>query len=266
MKPISVLLVDDNRMFLQVALEFLATDDDINVVGTARDGREALAILNELKPQIILTDLAMPGMPGLDAIPAMRALAPETKIIALTSMSNDYFRQAALEAGADDFLDKARMSNDLLSSIKRLAQATEPIGPTQNLRELKTTPRILIMEDDVDLRRLYCKALQRAGFEIQCAATVEGARDLLNQDRFDLFLCDIQMGSERGTDLLRDYSDQLFMSGAQVVMISGKAEYRDMCEDMGVDFFLEKPVAMRTLVTLANRLTARHSLSAAQRG
>jgi DNA-binding response OmpR family regulator len=74
------------------------------------------------------------------------------------------------------------------------------------------------------------------------------------------------MGSERGTDLLRDYSDQLFMSGAQVVMISGKAEYRDMCEDMGVDFFLEKPVAMRTLVTLANRLTARHSLSAAQRG
>jgi hypothetical protein len=43
-------------------------------------------------------------------------------------------------------------------------------------------------------------------------------------------------------------------------MISGKAEYRDMCEDMGVDFFLEKPVAMRTLVTLANRLTARHTL------
>ena len=72
--------------------------------------------------------------------------------------------------------------------------------------------------------------------------------------------CDIHMGRERGTDLLRDYSSELFSSGTQVVMISGEARYRDMCEEMGVDFFLEKPVAMSTLVALADRLTARHPL------
>ena len=81
---------------------------------------------------------------------------------------------------------------------------------------------------------------------------------MLTQARFDLLLCDIHMGKARGTDLLNEYAETLFTSGAQVVMVSGQAQYRDMCEEMGADFFLEKPVAMSTLVALADRLTARH--------
>lgn len=260
MKPIPVMLVDDNRMFLKVASEFLEADGEFDVVGTAQDGAEALVLLKNLEPEIVLIDLAMPGMPGLEAIPLLRSAAPGTKIVALTVMSSNYFRRAALAAGADEFLAKSRMRTELLGIIRRFSQAEETPEPIVASEGSVEAPRILVMEDDADLRRLYCKALQRAGYETRCAATMEEARDLLEQIRFDLFLCDIHMGKGRGTDLLRDYSKELFSSGAQVVMISGEVHYRSTCEELGVDFFLEKPVAISTLVALADRLTARHTL------
>ena len=109
------------------------------------------------------------------------------------------------------------------------------------------------------MRRLYYKALRSAGYEVNTAGTVQEARDILTQVHFDLLLCDIQMGDERGTDLLNEYAGALFTSGAQVVIVSGQPQYRDMCIDLGVDFFLEKPVAIGTLVTLVDRLTARQN-------
>jgi DNA-binding response OmpR family regulator len=254
------MLVDDNRMFLQVVSEFLEADGEFDVVGTAEDGAEALALLGEFEPDVILIDLAMPGVPGLEAIPLLRDSAPGARIIALTAMSNNHFRRAALVAGADDFLAKSRMRSDLFSVIRRFTQNQGPVEPAIVPEGVVDTPRILVMEDEPDLRRLYTKALQHAGYETHSAATLAEARNLVDQVRFDLLLCDIHMGQERGTDLLRDYSAELFSSGAQVVMISGEARYRGICEEMGVDFFLEKPVAMSTLLALADRLTARHAL------
>ena len=67
------------------------------------------------------------------------------------------------------------------------------------------------------------------------------------------------MGDGRGTDLLREYSSRLYTSGAQVIMVSGQSQYRDTCKEMGADFFLDKPVAVSTLVALVDRLTARHT-------
>ena len=260
MAPISVMLVDDNRVFLQVASEFLEDDGEFTVVGTALGGEEAIACLGELNPQVILVDLAMPGMPGLEVIPLLRNALPDAKIIALTALSNSYFQRAALAAGADEFLSKSHIHTDLLPAIRRLTQTDQAVEPRASSNGEVTPPRVLVMEDDADLRRLYCKALEKAGYDTYCAGTVEEARSKLLQVRFDLFFCDILMGEERGTDLLRDHAKELFSSGAQVVMISGEARYRGICEEMGADFFLEKPVAMSTLVALADRLTARHAL------
>ena len=221
---------------------------------------------------MVLIDLAMPGMPGLEAIPHLRRMLPELGIVALTVMNTKSFRQAALSAGADVFVPKASMRTDLLPAIRQIMQTgrtkvVEPVAPptvTEPPGEQAGPRRILIMEDDAYLCRLYSKALRAVGYEVHSARNVQEARDLLAQVRFDVLLCDVYMGSERGTDLLREYSNVLSTNGTQVVMVSGQSQYRDMCERMGAEFFLEKPVAIGTLVALVDRLTARKEFHPAE--
>lgn len=119
-----------------------------------------------------------------------------------------------------------------------------------------TAPSILIMEDNADLRRLYSKLLKNSGYEVYPAATLEEARALLAQTYVDVFLCDIHMGDERGTDLLREQAAKLFQNGTKIIVVSGQAQYRPLCEELGVDFYLEKPVGFETLLTIVKRLAA----------
>lgn len=269
MDRISVLLVDDNPTFLRVTTQFLEAHDDVVVVGTADRGEKALNQAKDLQPQVILIDLAMPGLTGLQTIPRLRRMLPDTGIIALTVMNTSGFRQAALAAGADVFVPKAAMRTDLMPAIRRIRSMglevpIPSLVPTPGNGSGRSPRRVLVMEDDDDLRRLYVKALTASGYEVHPAATLREASQLVARMSFDLLLCDIHMGKERATDLLQENATALFTSGAQVVMVSGQAQYRDACEQMGADFFLEKPVAVGTLVALVDRLTARESFQPTQ--
>ncbi len=124
-ETISVLLIDDNATFLRIAARFLGDHDDIRIVGTAPGGEEGLRLAKKLKPQIILLDLAMPDLPGLDAIPLLREVLPEVKLIALTMLDTDAYRTAAKKAGADAFVAKAAMGTNLLSAIRRVSTNTD---------------------------------------------------------------------------------------------------------------------------------------------
>jgi len=126
MKPIAVLLVDDNATFLRIATRFLQDHDDVVVVGVAGGGEEGLAQAQDLQPDIVLVDLAMPGLSGLEMIPRLRATLPEVGIIALTVLDTNSYRQAALAAGADDFVSKATLNTTLLPAIRQAAQAAQP--------------------------------------------------------------------------------------------------------------------------------------------
>jgi DNA-binding NarL/FixJ family response regulator len=127
-KPISVLLVDDNPAFLRIATRFLQEHNDIVVIGAADGGEEALALAQDLQPDVVLIDLAMPGLSGLATIPLLRAMLPEVGIIALTVLDIKSYRQAALEAGANGFVPKASLNTDLPPTIRRVAQA-DPSQP-----------------------------------------------------------------------------------------------------------------------------------------
>jgi two-component system nitrate/nitrite response regulator NarL len=123
---IRVLLVDDHEPFLRVATEFLQRHHELVVVGAARGGEEALAQAQDLRPQVVLLDLNMPGLSGLDTIPRLRAMLPEVGIIALTLLDVNTYRQPALVAGADDFVSKANLTTDLLPAVRRVTQTVRP--------------------------------------------------------------------------------------------------------------------------------------------
>lgn len=118
----TVMLVDDEPTFLRIAQLFLETHygQEIEILGTARSGEEALSQAQLLAPQLVLIDLNMPGMSGLQTIPLIRILYPETRIIALTLSDSEKSRQAVIAAGGNDLVSKARMSNDLMPAIRRV--------------------------------------------------------------------------------------------------------------------------------------------------
>lgn len=122
MEPISVLLVDDNPTFLRIVERYLKKQDAVKVVGTVEGGEEALVEVHRLKPDVVLTDLAMPRVTGMETILRLRAAWPRMGIIALTLLDTDGYRQAALTAGADAFVAKDTLNTELIPTIKTVAE------------------------------------------------------------------------------------------------------------------------------------------------
>lgn len=117
---IRVLLVDDNEAFLRVATDFLQRHHELIVVGAICGSEEALAQAQDLGPQVILIGLEASD---LETISRLRNILPGVGIIALTLLKGNAYRQAALAAGADDFVRKAELITDLLPAIRRVTQA-----------------------------------------------------------------------------------------------------------------------------------------------
>jgi CheY-like chemotaxis protein len=241
----------------------------MTVIGTAEGGAEALKKVRSLQPQVILVDLAMPGMPGLETIPYLRQMAPEAGIIALTVMNTNSFRKAALDAGADHFIPKPAMRVSLLPTIRKVARNGNgrKTNPAKEITQVSIDAasvdravlqqRVLLMEDDPSQRRLYARVLHSAGYIVEEAGTLQEARDQLGQSQFGIFLCDIHMGRERGTDLVREQKDVLDKVGTQIVMISADTQYRSICKEMGVQEYLEKPISLVQLIQIVNQIAGR---------
>lgn len=113
-------------------------------------------------------------------------------------------------------------------------------------------PRVLVMEDDPNLSELYAEALGLEGYQVDSARTIAHARELLQANSYRVFLCDMQIGRDRSTDLLKDILED--SGGMQVIMLSGLGQYQAEAMAMGVDFFLAKPVEIPELVALIDRL------------
>jgi DNA-binding NarL/FixJ family response regulator len=115
-----VLLVDDSPEFLESAAHFLNTDPHIEIVGRAHSGRGALEKVPLLKPDLVLMDLSMPEMNGLDATRAIKAHADGPRVIILTLHDNPEYRAAAADVRADGFVTKTELDLQLLPLIHEL--------------------------------------------------------------------------------------------------------------------------------------------------
>ena len=122
---IRVMVVDDHDMVRRGLAAFLKAKSDLQLVGEARNGREALRVCEEVQPDVILMDLVMPEMTGAEATRAIRERCPEVQVVALTSFEQTELVQEALQAGAISYLLKNVSANELADAI-RAAHAGRP--------------------------------------------------------------------------------------------------------------------------------------------
>ncbi len=118
--PTSTLLVDDSASFLESAMRFLANDERVDVVGLALSGDEALDRVEKLRPELVLMDLAMPGLNGLDVTRRLKAGPNPPMVVILTLHDTLEYRVAAAEVQADGFITKSDFGDKLLPMLEHL--------------------------------------------------------------------------------------------------------------------------------------------------
>jgi DNA-binding NarL/FixJ family response regulator len=127
--PIRLLLVDDQQLIRMGMRMVLEAQAEFDVVGEAGDGREAIAAAERLKPDVILMDVRMPGMDGIEATRAIVASNPASRIIILTTFDLDEYAFAGLHAGASGFLLKDAQPAELATAIRAVASGDAAVSP-----------------------------------------------------------------------------------------------------------------------------------------
>jgi DNA-binding NarL/FixJ family response regulator len=121
---IRVLIADDHRLFAQALEAFLSNDERIEVVGKARDGEEAVKIARFKKPDVILMDIAMPKVDGVEATKRIRSNGGRPCVLMLTGSNSTGDVARAREAGASAYVTKDRIASQLIAVILELAEQT----------------------------------------------------------------------------------------------------------------------------------------------
>ncbi|MGH9320040.1 MAG: response regulator [Vicinamibacteria bacterium] len=127
---ISVLLADDHTILREGLRSLLAAASDVNVVGEAETGREAVQLARRLKPAVVVMDIAMPMLNGLEATRQIRSADPSTKVLVLSMHSDSEYVEKVLEAGATGYLVKQTGASDLLTAIREIHRGNVFLSPS----------------------------------------------------------------------------------------------------------------------------------------
>ncbi len=129
MNPITVILVDDHDVVRTGLRSFLNTQADVKVVAEARNGEEALLRAQEMHPDLVIMDITMPGMDGLEATRQLKARQPECLVLALTVHEDKQYFMEMLAAGASGYITKQAAADDLVAAIRAVATGQVYLQP-----------------------------------------------------------------------------------------------------------------------------------------
>jgi DNA-binding NarL/FixJ family response regulator len=130
MKRIRLMLVDDQSLFREALRTLLALQPDFEIVAEAENGVRAITLAGTHRPDVVLLDLRMPVMGGVEAIPGLRAAAPASHVVVLTTFEEDEEVFAAMRAGAVGYLLKACSAEKLCDSVRAAARGTSVLEPS----------------------------------------------------------------------------------------------------------------------------------------
>lgn len=129
MTPIKILIADDHALLRRGLATLLGFDKEFLIVGDAKNGQEALLKTHELRPDVVIMDLAMPVMDGVEATKRIHETQPDTKILILTSYSTSADVSRAIEAGASGALVKDSEDDQLIAAVKKIANGGKAFSP-----------------------------------------------------------------------------------------------------------------------------------------
>ena len=130
MTPVRVLLVDDDDLMRAGLTAVLSSDETIDVVGEAPDGRAAVERAIELRPDVVLMDVRMPGLDGIAATRELLSVSPDVRVVVLTTFEQDDYIFGALSAGASGFLLKRTRPEELIAAIHTVAAGDSLLSPS----------------------------------------------------------------------------------------------------------------------------------------
>ena len=134
MKKITVLLADDHTIVREGFRKMLELEGDFEIVGEAQDGRQALALAKKLRPAVVLMDIAMPQLNGLEATRQVLKALPATRVLMLSAHSDDAYVQNATESGAVGFLVKQTSAHEVCRAIREVHQGKTFFSPAISKR------------------------------------------------------------------------------------------------------------------------------------
>ena len=156
-QKISVLLVDDHSLVRRGFRRMLEDEADIDVVGEAADGEEAIKLVRSLKPQVVIMDSALPGINGLEATRKILQFAPETLVLMLSMHSEDTWVRQALDAGARGYVLKNAMDLEIGSAIRRIIEGEIVLDAQLAKQEnLKGERNSGLTRREVEILQLIC--------------------------------------------------------------------------------------------------------------
>ena len=136
-KPVSILIVDDHEVVRRGMRAILEATPDMQVVGEAASGEQAVAMTRTSAPDVVLMDLIMPGMDGLEATRQIKKLSPRTQVVVLTSYDQDEYIFPALQAGATSYILKDMKMDSLADAIRKAARGEATLHPRVAMRVIK---------------------------------------------------------------------------------------------------------------------------------
>ena len=274
-----VLIVDDDPVFLQSAARLLAPEAGFTVVGQARSGAEAIELAATLSPDLVLMDVEMPGMDGLETARRLKALPLPPRVLLVSIYDSEARRSLALSAGADGYIGKWEFPWRLTGAIWTAMEAGEAGGePAAYLApvsagagsskpgatagadvEPEPDPRVLIVDDQPIVAALLAEMLIAEGYVVETVSDPRVALRRIEAAPFDAILTDVRMPEMDGPAFYAELIRRRPALAGRVVLITG-----DLLTDDIADFLartgvpsLGKPFTVAELHDALRRLLAR---------
>ena len=239
-----VLIVDDDSVVVETLEDALKRKGYEEVI-TANSGEEAFQLVKKEKPDLILLDIVMPRMNGVETLKEIRKIAPHLEVIMLTGLGSTELEHEARKMGVSDFLYKELTLEIFMKTLAKVLREREEKKKPREGKELG----ILVIDDDSQVRDLLRDFLSGEGYEVYLASNGIGGLSKVKSKKPDMVLIDINMPEMDGLEVLKRIKED--DPSLAVIMISGAQDEETISQalEMGAHDYIIKPFNLDYLKT-----------------